>query len=51
MNFDLYLPDISTIFTENSLTDEEFKKAFFSLKPNKTAGYDNININITKKTY
>ena len=51
MNFDLYLPDISTIFTENSLTEEEFKKAFCSLKPNKTAGYDNININITKKTY
>ena len=28
-NFDLYLPLISTIFAKNSLTEEEFKKAFF----------------------
>ena len=28
-NFDLYLPVISTIFAKNSLTEEEFKKAFF----------------------
>ena len=48
-NFDWYYPHISTIFADNSITEEEFKKAL--LKPNKTADYDNINVNVTKKTY
>ena len=41
-NFALYTPHIPTVFAKNSVTEEEFKKAFFSLKPSKTAGYDNI---------
>ena len=49
MNFDSYLPHVCTIFAEKSVTEEELKKAFFSLKPNKTPGYDNINVNIVKK--
>ena len=44
MNFDSYLPHVCTIFAEKSVTEEELKKAFFSLKPNRTPGYDNINV-------
>ena len=28
-NFDSFFPQISTIFCENSITEEEFKNAFF----------------------
>ena len=28
-NFDSYFPKISAIFTENSITEEEFKNAFY----------------------
>ena len=49
MNFDSYLPHVCTIFAEKSVTEEELKKTFFSLKPNKTPGYDDINVNIVKK--
>ena len=51
MNFDSYLQHACTIFAEKSVTEEELKKAFFSLKPNKTPGYDNINVNVVKKIY
>ena len=51
MNIDSYLPHVCTIFAEISVTEEELKKVFFSLKPNKTPGYDNINVNIVKKIY
>ena len=49
MNFDSYLPHVYTIFAEKSVTEEELKRAFFSLKPNKTPGYDNINVNVVEK--
>ena len=51
MNFDSYLPHVCTIFAEKSVTEEELKRAFFSLKLNKTPGYDNINVNVVKKIY
>ena len=51
MNFDSHLPHVCTIFAEKSVTEEELKRAFFSLKPNKTPGYDNINVNVVKKIY
>ena len=51
MNFDSYLPHVCTIFAEKYITEEELKRAFFSLKPNKTPGYDNINVNVVKKIY
>ena len=51
MNFNSYLPHVCTIFAEKSVTEEELKRAFFSLKPNKTPGYDNINVNVVKKIY
>ena len=50
-NFDSYLPHISTLFTNNSINEEKFKKSFGLLKHNKTAGYDNKNINVIMKTY
>ena len=37
MNFDSYLPHVCTIFAEKSVTEEELKRAFFSLKPNKNS--------------
>ena len=49
--FDSYLPHVCTIFAEKSVTEEELKMAFFSLKSNKTPGYDNINVNVVKKIY
>ena len=51
MNFDSYLQHVSTTFTEISVTEDELKRTFFSLKPNKTSGYDNINVNVVKKIY
>ena len=51
MNFDSYLRQVCTILVEKSLTEEELKRTFFSLKPNKTPGYNNINVNAIKKTY
>ena len=51
VNFDSYLPHVCTVFAEKSVTEEELKRAFFSLKPNKTPGYDNINVNVVKKIY
>ena len=49
-NFE-YLPNITTIFRENCLTEEEFKNAFFSLKTNKSPGYDNIHVNVIRNLY
>ena len=49
VNLDPYLPHVCTIFAEKSLTEEELKRAFFSLKPNKTPGYDNVNVNVVKQ--
>ena len=51
MDFDLYLPPICTGFAAKSVTEEELKRAFFSLKSNKTPGYDNKNVNVVKKNY
>ena len=50
-NFESYLPNITTIFRENCLTEEEFKNAFFSLKTNKSPGYNNIRINVIRNLY
>ena len=42
-SFESYLPNITTTFRENSLPEEELKKAFVSLKTNKS---DNIHVNM-----
>ena len=50
-NFESYLPNITTIFRENCPTEEEFKNVFFSLKTNKSPGYDNIHVNVIRNLY
>ena len=50
-SFESYLPNITTIFRENCLAEEEFKNAFFSLKTNKSPGYDNIHVNVIRNLY
>ena len=50
-NFELYLSNITTIFRENCLTEKEFKNAFFSLKTNKSPGYDNTHVNVIRNLY
>ena len=50
-NFESYLPNITTIFRENCLTEEEFKNAFFSLKTNKSPDHDNIHVNVIRNLY
>ena len=44
-NFNTYLHDYNQILLESELTDKEFENAFFSLKINKSAGYDDVNYN------
>ena len=51
MKFDSYLPHVCTNFSEKSVTEEELKRAFSSLKPIKTPGYDNIDVNIVREIY
>ena len=36
---------------EKTLTDEEFKKAFFSLEMYKSPGYDDISFNVVKDIF
>ena len=50
-DFKSYLTENTLIQEESILTDEEFEKAFFSLKTNKSPGYDDINFNVIKHIY
>ena len=36
---------------KNSLSKNKLKEAFFSLKTNKSPGYDNINLNVVTKCF
>ena len=47
-DFKSYLTENTLVQEESILTDEEFEKAFFSLKTNKSPGYDDINFNVIK---
>ena len=47
----LYLCNYNPIILESELTDEEFQNAFFSLKINKSTGYDDINYNAVKPIF
>ena len=51
MDVDSYLPHVCRSFAAKSITEEKLKRAFFSLKPNKTPGYDNVNVNVVKKIH
>ena len=50
-HFKTHLRENKFVQEENNLSDEEFKKAFFSLKINKSPGYDDINFNVIKQIY
>ena len=43
-----YLPDITTLFDEQDLTEQELKEAVASLKPNKSPGCDSIHVNLLR---
>ena len=51
-NFDTYLNNKCNIFQpENALSINELKDAFYSLKTNKSPGYDSISSNIIKQCF
>ena len=50
-NFESYHPNISTIFRENCLAEEEFKNVIFSVKTNKSHGNNNIHVNVIRNFY
>ena len=47
--FTSFLNQTQSLMTKNSLSINELKEAFFSLKANKISGYDDINFNVVKK--
>ena len=50
-NFKSYLPNITTALSDKPLSEKEFKDAFFTLKTNKSPGYDNLRVNVIKSMY
>ena len=46
-----YLPNITTLFDEQDLTEQELKEEVASLKPNKSPGCDSIHVNVIKAIY
>ena len=46
-----YLPDITTLFDEQDLTEQEIEDAVPSLKPNKSPRCDSIHVNVIKAIY
>ena len=50
-NFESYLSDITTALSDKPLSEKGFKDAFFTLKTNKSPGYDNLHVNVIKNMY
>ena len=50
-NFESFMETCDTTLTEISLTINELKDAFFSLKTNKSAGYDDISFNVVRNYF
>ena len=50
-SFTSFLNQTHSIMEKNSLSINELKEAFFSIKTNKSPGYDDINFNVVKKCY
>ena len=50
-SFTSFLNRTHSIMEKNSLTINELKEDFFSLKTNKSPGYDDINFNVVKKCF
>ena len=49
--FETYLRESNSSFEEVTLSDEEIKTAFFSLKGGKSPGFDDINYHIVKQNF
>ena len=50
-SFTSFLNQTHSIMEKNSLSINELKEAFFSLKTNNSPGYDDINFNVVKKCF
>ena len=50
-NFESYLPNVTTALSDKPLSEKEFKDAFFTLKTNKSPGYDNLHVNVIISMY
>ena len=50
-DYKLYLPDITTLFDEQDLTEQALKEVVASLKPNKKPGCDSIHVTVIKAIY
>ena len=50
-NFESYLPNITTALSDKPLTKKEFKDAFFTMKTNKSPGYDHLHVNVIRSIY
>ena len=50
-NFESYLPNVTTAVSDKPLSEKEFKDAFFTLKTNKSPGYDNLHVNVIISMY
>ena len=50
-SFEMYLKESDSSFEEVTLSDEEIKTAFFSLKDGKSPGFDEINYDIVKQNF
>ena len=50
-SFTSFLNQTHSIMEKNSLSINELKETFFSLKTNKSPGYDDINFNVAKKCF
>ena len=50
-SFESYLPNVTTALSENVLSEKEFKHAFFTLKANKSAGYDNLHVKVIRSMH
>ena len=51
VNFYEYLESYNITQPEKDLTVNELKDAFFSLKVNKSSGYDKVSFNVIKKCF
>ena len=50
-SFETYMKNINSEMEKKPLTVNELKEAFFSLKSNKSAGYDDISYNVVKNCF
>ena len=50
-SFEMYLKGSDSSFEEVTLSDEEIKTAFFSLKSGKTPGFDEISYDIVNQNF